>query len=498
MPENNITDRFWRLNNLYKVVNEKGAAVIFKMLPAQRYLYRTMSFRNITLKARQLGFTTFIDLLGLDIVLWSENIRAGILAHTKIDAQAIFQDKIMFPYENLPPDIKKMLPPVKSDAGELRLKNNSSMRVGVSFRSSTAQFLHIDEFGKICAQYPKKAREIVTGCLPAVHAGSFLFITGTAEGRAGSFHDMCEDARLKKTDGINQDLKFHFFPWWQHPNYRIVPYGIDMPDRYIKYFEMLAKRGITLGDDQRAWYRMTEGGTAGLGDDMKREHPSFPEEAFEQAIKGAYYRQQIDDAYSEGRITNVPHDPNYPVDTAWDIGRYDSTAIWFSQDIGGKVRLIDYYENSQEDLEHYVTVLKEREKQFKYSYGRMIAPFDIRVHLWGAGKTRIEQALSYGLAFEIAPDVGILDGIDVGRRMFRDCWFDKTRCDDGLKALTSYRKEWNDNYGDWSSMPLKNWACHGADSFRYLAISRSPGSTNKSYVSKVSNRALYNRKGQHD
>ena len=498
MPENNITDRFWRLNNLYTIVNEYGKAVIFKMREAQVHLYRTMSFRNIVLKARQLGFTTFIDILGLDIILFSENIRAGIVAHTMPDAQAIFQDKIMFPYENLPPDIKAMLRPRKSAANELRLSNNSSMRVGVSFRSSTAQFIHISEYGKICAQYPKKAREILTGCLPAVHAGSFLFVEGTAEGRGGHFHDMCEASRLGRTEGINQDLKFHFYPWWQHPAYRLDPYGIDMPERYVKYFKALAKRGIELDDGQKAWYRMTEGGSAGLGTDMKREHPSFPEEAFEQAVEGAYYKRQVDEAYAEDRITNVPHNPAYPVDTSWDIGHSDSTAIWFSQDIEGKVRFIDYYENSQEGLEHYVTVLKEREKQFKYDYGRMIAPFDIRVTEWGSGKRRLEQALSYGLAFEIAPDVGLLDGIEVGRRMFKDCWFDKTRCIDGIQALSAYRKEWNDKTGDWSSTPLKDKNAHGADGYRYLAISRSPGSTNKSYVSKVSNRALYNRKGQHD
>lgn len=489
--EENITNRLWRLNNLYKVINEAGDAVQFKMRRAQAVLYRNMSFRNVILKARQLGFTTFIDIFGLDMVLFSENIRGGIVAHTRPDARAIFQDKIMFPYNNLPPEIKKMLPYVKSDVNELRLVNNSSMRVGVSFRSATAQFLHISEYGKICAMYPKKAREIITGCLPAVHHGSFLFIEGTAEGRSGHFYNMCEHSRLNKTLGIDQDLKFHFFPWWENPPYRINPRTVDMPDRYVKYFEKLAKRGITIDDWQKAWYRQTEGGSAGLGSDMRREHPSFPEEAFEQAVEGAYYKAQLEQAYSEDRIKYVAHNPEYPVDTAWDIGHSDSTAIWFSQDISGKLYLINYYENNHKGLEHYVDMLKEKKEKCGYSYGRMIAPHDIKVTEWGSSKTRIEQALEFGIVFEIAPGIGLLDGIDVSRRLLADCYFDAAKCDKGLSALTAYRKKWNDDTGDWSSHPLKDWTNHGSDALRYLAISRAPGSTIKGNIRTAVERGVY-------
>ena len=220
----NMLNRYWRLNNLYSIINEDGKSVKFKMRQVQDNLYRNMSFRNIILKARQLGNTSFIDLLCLDICLFTPNIRAGIIAHTKADAKAIHHDKIWFPYNSLPDNIRKSIPLVKSESSELRMINNSSIRVGTSFRSATSQFLHISEYGKICAMFPKKAREILTGCIPTVHAGSFLFIEGTAEGRSGHFFDMCEASRLGKTDGSGQEIKSHFFKSAQHPRGQALPY----------------------------------------------------------------------------------------------------------------------------------------------------------------------------------------------------------------------------------------------------------------------------------
>ena len=51
-------------------------------------------------------------------------------------------------------------------------------------RSGTAQLLHISEFGKVCAKFPEKAREIITGAMEAIHtenSSSILFIESTAE-----------------------------------------------------------------------------------------------------------------------------------------------------------------------------------------------------------------------------------------------------------------------------------------------------------------------------
>lgn len=75
------------------------------------------------------------------------------------------------------------MPAVQDSADTLTFGNNSSLRVSTSMRSGTLQLLHVSEFGKICAQYPDKAREIVTGALNTVEAGQFVVIESTAEAR---------------------------------------------------------------------------------------------------------------------------------------------------------------------------------------------------------------------------------------------------------------------------------------------------------------------------
>jgi hypothetical protein len=61
-------------------------------------------------------------------------------------------------------------------------------------RGDTLQWLLITEFGKICAKYPEKAREIITGALNTVHVGQRVTIESTAEGQEGRFYEMTTTA----------------------------------------------------------------------------------------------------------------------------------------------------------------------------------------------------------------------------------------------------------------------------------------------------------------
>jgi hypothetical protein len=118
---------------------------------------------NLILKARQLGFTTLCCLVYLDACVFGPHTRAGVIAHRLEDAKVIFRDKIKFPYDRLDEGIRAAVPAVQDSADTLTFGNNSSLRVSTSMRSGTLQYLHVSEFGKICAQFPDKAREIVTG-----------------------------------------------------------------------------------------------------------------------------------------------------------------------------------------------------------------------------------------------------------------------------------------------------------------------------------------------
>jgi hypothetical protein len=155
----------------------RGTTTPFRLNWAQAELLSSLHECNLILKARQLGFTTFIQLFMLDACLFNSNIRAGTIAHRLDDARTIFRDKVKFPYDNLPDMLKAARPIVRDSADELVFGNNSSIRVSTSMRSGTLQYLHISEYGQVCARYPDKAREIRTGALNAVQAGE-----STAEG----------------------------------------------------------------------------------------------------------------------------------------------------------------------------------------------------------------------------------------------------------------------------------------------------------------------------
>lgn len=230
------------------------------------------------------------------------------------------------------------------------------------------------------------------------------------------------------------------------------------------YFSRLeAVLGYTLEFSQKAWYIKR---AENQGEDMKREFPGSPEEAFESSNEGLYYGRQLIEARQQGRIRYVYYDANVPVHTAWDLGYNDSTAICFFQQCGQEIHLLEYYENSGESLIHYLHYLKNK----PYTYGKHLVPHDATIHEYSTGLSRVEVARDYGIQFTIAPDIGINEGIDATRNLLNRCWFDEAKCTQGITDLESYKKEWKDRYGCWSSRPLHNFASHGADAFRILAI----------------------------
>lgn len=195
--------------------------------------------------------------------------------------------------------------------------------------------------------------------------------------------------------------------------------------------------------------------------------------SFEAAVKGAIYAKEMEAARAEKRITVVPYDSALPVDTDWDLGVGDSMAIWFSQSTrSGEVRLIDYHEASGEGFPYYVSMLRAK----GYSYGQHWAPHDIQVREMSSGRSRLEVAASQGIRFEVTPRLHsntageVEEGIHAARMLFSRCWFDAERCKAGLEALMHYRRDYNERLGEFKATPVHDWASHGADAFRGLAV----------------------------
>lgn len=468
-----FSDQRWRLNNLYWITDKEGRRVKFELNWAQAELLDQMHFLNLVLKARQLGFTTFIQILMLDVAVFYPDTRAGVIAHTKDDAEAIFRDKIKYPYDNLPEQIKATVPIRRDNTTTLELGNNSIIKVGTSLRSGTLQYLHVSEFGKICAKYPEKAREIITGALNTIQAGQVAFIESTAEGQEGRFYDLCEEAQAKARVGAKLtalDWKFHFFPWWREAAYSIDPTDVPLSPSLERYFAALKTQGIELTAGQKAWYSKKADVQK---EDMKREYPSTPKEAFEAAVEGSYYAEQMARAEADGRVGVVPYEPQIKVETWWDLGMDDCMSIWFVQRHRREIRVIDHYSNSGEGLHHYAKVLSEK----PYVYERHVGPHDLAVRDLSAtdGKSRKEVAEGLGLKpFITVARTEIADGIDAVRNILARCWFDAVKCADGIRALKNYRREWNEHLGTWTNHPRHDWASHDADAFRTGAMAPEP------------------------
>jgi hypothetical protein len=189
--------------------------------------------------------------------------------------------------------------------------------------------------------------------------------------------------------------------------------------------------------------------------------------SFDQGVEGSYYSKYIDKMRLKGQIGNVPFEVGFKVHTAWDLGMRDSTTIIFFQCIGSVVHIIDCYENSKQGLEHYINVISNK----GYTYGRHIAPHDIKVREMGTGMSRLEKARGLGISFVVAPDVSIMDGIESVRSLLSKVWIDEEKCALLIKSLENYRQEYDQKRKVYKANPLHDFSSHFADAMRYLAIS---------------------------
>lgn len=480
----NMADPMWRISNLYKIIikgdnDEDGLVVQFKPNRAQRRFIERLHHRNIILKARQLGFTTLISIVWLDHALFNANSRCGIIAQDRDAAKVIFRDKVKFAYHNLPEALRKAMPLEADNADELLFAhNNSSIRVATSMRSGTIHRLHVSEFGKICAKYPEKAKEVVTGSIPAVPLNGITIIESTAEGAEGEFHDMTQRAIAISEQGkplTERDYRFHFFPWWQEERYRMNPEHVVMTQKDHDYFDKIEMdESATIDIDQRAWYVATrDSDFVGKEENMWQEYPSTPSEAFQASSEGCYYTNQLTTVRKQGRILRIPV-MGGPVNTFWDIGNSDGCAIWFHQQIGMEDRFIGYHEAHGEDLTYYMRYLQNT----GYLWNKHFLPHDaIAERLSKSNKSTKRMLEDLGMHnIVIVPRTpSINEGIQLTREHMASCYFDEVGCKDGLARLAGYKKRWNTAAGRWSDEPMHDANSEGADAYRQFAQAKAGG-----------------------
>lgn len=276
----------WRLDNLYWVVDKTGRECRFVMNDQQRDFIRRIWYRNLILKARQLGFSTLIEVLQLDQALFNPNHTGVVIADTLPNAGTLFK-KVEFAYEHLSPVLREFFELQAKNAGSsiafqhrdaAGTPQPSTIRVGVTSRGGTVNLLHVSEMGRIALKFPQRAEEIMTGAIPSVPPDGIAIIESTAQGAFGPFYDLCEPAMKRRESAKPEtklDWRLHFYPWFEAKEYRLSAEDtaqVEVPPDLRKYFAKLeAELHITIDADQRAWYVKT---AETQKKKMKQEYPS--------------------------------------------------------------------------------------------------------------------------------------------------------------------------------------------------------------------------------
>jgi hypothetical protein len=294
---------------------------------------------------------------------------------------------------------------------------------------------------------------------------------------------------------IAENKGWEFFittPRGKNHAYRTLNAARNEPGAFA---QVLSARDTGIFNDEQL-EKLRKAYIADFGEDMGLA--MFDQEylcSFDAAIMGAYYAAEFRKIDQEGRICRVPHDPNYPVFTAWDLGRTDDTSIWWFQVIAGEIRVIDFHSSSGKKPDYYAGQLLGREVQIDligddivvskgdlipecahriaYRYETLFLPHDARAKTLAAkGKSVIEQlAAVFGFdRMEIVASLSVQDGIQAARNMFPRVYFDEEHCADGTDALREYRREWDDEKKVFRERPLHNWSSNPADAFRMMAV----------------------------
>ena len=184
--------------------------------------------------------------------------------------------------------------------------------------------------------------------------------------------------------------------------------------------------------------------------------------SFDAPVEGSYYGDVLNSIAlaNPSQICGVPYDPNALCMTWWDLGIDDEMVIWFVQQCGRELHVIDYLQNTGKGLEYYVEAIRAK----PYSYGVHILPHDIKARELGTGVTRKEVLDKMLPNVFVCPNHTVEDGISATRAALRMMWFDEVRTAAGLAALRNYHKA-------KTGKPLHNWASHAADAARVGCVS---------------------------
>ena len=474
--DSRLKNKDWRINNLYKIRNKEGQLIKFVPNRAQKHFAENKWFRNLILKSRQLGFTTYEAIDSLDDTLFTPNKDTLLVAHNLEAGESIFTKKIVFAWEKLPPELRNLYSVDNKTSKTLKFdfgknKGFSSVAVDTSGRSGTYQRLHVTELAEISKKYPKKVPDIIEGTIPAIPSTGRVDIESTSQGASGEFFDMFMEAYERGEPTIAQEYKAHFYNWtWDDAEMLAIEKPLEFSEMQQgdKFSEYAKKHNLTklqITYYYHKWLSLNKKWNA-----LKREYPTTPEEAFEAIAEGTFYGETIGMMEQNGQIGVWPWDRALKTHTVWDLGVGKNMKVGFFQrdQLTNKVRMIDHEEGegSWGIPEMAAKVLNK-----PYVYGKHFGPHDLETTDIGTGKTRIETARGVGLSFTLVPDFSLEDGINAVSPWLDHLLVNKDTCRKWIKSMKAYGREWDEKRGMYKDEPLHDWASHDADLSRYASLS---------------------------
>ena len=498
-----LANRYWRLNNLYWIVDAHGQKVKFKMNWAQEEFYARMWWLNCVLKVRKIGISTFSSILALDTCLFNSDKTAGVIDLTEDDAKKKLSIA-RYAYEHLddPDDqktctlggwVKKGNPLITDAKGELGWANGSRMWAGITFRGSSPNLLHVSELGAIAERFPDRAKEIAAGSFNSVQTGNVIIAESTHEGgRYGLNYELIRAAQATGSNPTAMDWRFHFFPWWREPQYTLPLDGRELaiPATLHGYFDRLqAEAAVLLTPAQKHWYVKK----AAMPDvDMARQYPGTPEEALAAQVAGAIYGKEMAMLRNQGRVCDFGVETRTPLFTFWDIAasgpKSDYVGIWFLQFVGRDFLAVDFITGQGETASHYAGRILEKEREFGVHCAAHFLPHDGDSYKDMSGKTSKQMLEDAGLRnVKIVPITPSLwASIQTLRALLPRFYFHAKNCNQevkigkrilpsGLGCIEGYHSKIEANGGKVSEVPVHDAASHGADALRTFSEAYSLG-----------------------
>jgi len=213
--------------------------------------------RNIVLKARQVGITTYIAARFFVQTITQPGTLTVLVAHDQESAEGIFKIVHRF-WENLPERMQKgALRTSRANVRQLAFPRlDSEYRVATAAdpsagRGTTIHHLHCSEV----ARWPEDAEETLTSLRAAVPESGEVVIESTPNGAGGTFYEEWERA-------AETGYRRHFFPWWCEDEYRVeAGQSLEMP---LTAEEQRLVEQHRLTPAQMAWRRIKRAQLRGL------------------------------------------------------------------------------------------------------------------------------------------------------------------------------------------------------------------------------------------